>query len=290
MWTLFVTFIKVCIYYPFINLLTFLIWLIPGHNAAVGVILITLLVRLVLIAPSRNAAKSQRRMMELQPLLDELKAEYGDDRQGLAMAQMELYKKNNINPFGSCLPLLIQLPVLVALYRAILNGITPNNPHLYSWTLRPDVINNSFFGINILKPDHTFVLLILTAILQFVQTKMMIPKANPNANPKPGEIDPAAMQRQMAYVLPIMTLVIFKNLPAGILIYLTVTTLFSIIQQYYVNQEKLKLTGVSGAINAVESKHPEHKVDAEKLRGSYKELEETTSVQKGVSVTVRKKK
>jgi YidC/Oxa1 family membrane protein insertase len=75
-------------------------------------------------------------MMEIQPLIQELKAEYGDDQAGFATAQMELMRKNNINPFAGCGPLLIQLPFLYAITYSIYNGLTANNPHLYSWVPR----------------------------------------------------------------------------------------------------------------------------------------------------------
>ncbi len=100
-------------YYPFVNLLIFIIKLTPGHYAAIGIIVLTLIVRFILILPSKRAAQAQRKLSQLQPLIDELKEEYPDDKQGLAVAQMELYKKNKINPFASCGLALIQLPILL---------------------------------------------------------------------------------------------------------------------------------------------------------------------------------
>lgn len=278
---------RVLIYYPFLNLLTIFIWLVPGHHAAWGIILLTLLVRLILIIPSKKSAQAQRKMAELQPLLDELKAEYGDDKQGLAVAQMELYKKNNINPFGSCLPVLIQFPVIIVLYQAILHGITPNNPNLYSWVPRPPFIETNFFGIDLLKPDNFFVLPVIAAALQYLLMRMTLPaapKKKDNLQPDPNQ----AAQRMMVYIFPAMTFMFARSLPAGVALYWVVTTIFSIAQQYYVNKEKLKLTGVTKALETVEKKHPEHAKEAEKAIKEFKSLEET-SVNKGVTVTVRKK-
>jgi YidC/Oxa1 family membrane protein insertase len=276
---------RIIFYYPFINLLNFFIWLVPGHNVVWGIILLTLVVRFLLLLPSKRAAQAQRKMMELQPLIEELKSEYGDDKQGLAAAQMELFKKNKINPFGSCVPLLIQFPILIVLYHAILDGI--HNPsHLYTWLPRPDSIDTTLFGIELTKADPTLILPLIAAVLQYFQMRLTLPKQLKTAS---GEPNPGVMaQRQMMYVLPAITLFISLRLPAGVPIYWAVTTLFSIIQQKGVNKEKLKLEGVSKVIADAERKHPEHAVkstpEVKKLLAA-----EESSTKKGVTVTVRRK-
>jgi YidC/Oxa1 family membrane protein insertase len=308
--------LRAIFYYPFINLLTFFIWATPGHYAAVGIIGLTLVVRFILILPSKRAAQAQRKMAQMQPLMDELKKEYADDRQGMANAQMELYKKNNINPFGSCIPLLIQFPVLLILYRAILNGLTPHNPHIYSWIPQPDFINSNLFGINLLKPDvfnlHVgainvalpAILPFLAAGTQFIQMKMVTPAPRPAS--ATGEADPTqAIQQQTLLLLPLLTLYIARGFPAGISLYWIVTTLFSIAQQRQVNKEKLKLQGIDAALKEVDVLHPDH-APRQLPAGAVSKVVEPvgispvigqkvqkpagdTSVKKGVSVTVRKK-
>jgi YidC/Oxa1 family membrane protein insertase len=294
---------KVVLYYPLINLLTFLIWLVPGHNAAWGIIIITLLVRFALIVPSKKAAQSQRRMQELQPLIEELKVEYGDDKQGLSVAQMDLYKKNNINPFGSCLPLLIQLPVLIILYQAIIHGLEPNSPYLYHWLVKPPFIDNNLLGISLIKPDSTYILPILAAGLQFFQTRLTIPPTSLQKNNGQPEDPSIAMQKNMMYIFPILTLIIAKGFPAGVALYWVVTTLFSVVQQYYVNKENLKLKGVESLVVASEDMHPKNIKGVEKALKEIKKAGEiesdeegvakkepiSTSSKKGVKVTVRKK-
>jgi YidC/Oxa1 family membrane protein insertase len=278
--------LRVLIYYPFINLLSFFIWLVPGHNAAWGIILLTLVVRFILLVPSRRAAQSQRKINQMQPLLEELKAEYGTDRQGLATAQMDLYKKNGINPFASCLPLLIQLPILIILYRTVLHGLDLNNPHLYAWLPRAPFINTSLFGINLLKPDHTYILPILAAALQFFQAKMILPPVKPEvAGQRP---DPAQMvQRQSVYLFPLLTFTAAIKFPAGAALYWTISTLFTVIQQYYVNKEKLALTGLVEAEKKADKAHPENVVKAHKVK---EVIEEASKAKNGVTVTVRRKK
>ena len=275
-------FFATILYYPFINLLTFFIWLTPGHYAVVGIILLTLVVRLALILPSKRAAQGQRRMSQLQPLMDELKVEYADDRQGLAAAQMELYKKNGINPFSSCGLALIQLPVLYILYFTILHGLTPDNPNLYSWIPRPESINTMLGSINLLHPDKTYILPVLAAALQFVQTRMTLPPQSKTVPADPQQ----TMQRNMMYLFPLLTLAIAQQFPAGVALYWVATTLFSIAQQYFVNKEKLSLTGVEKVVEKAERLHPGHNKELEKVEAEILD----TKVQKGVSVTVRKKK
>lgn len=276
-------FLDQLLYYPFQNIIAFFVWLVPGHNAVWGVIGLTLVVRFLLLVPSRNAAKAQRKMQELQPLMEELKAEYGDDRQGLAAAQMELYRTNSISPFSSCLPVLIQLPILIILYRAILGGLNPSTVHLYSWMPQVAHINTRFLGLDLLQPDHTFLLPLLAAVLQFFQARMVMPKLPKQA--KGGEPDTAQMvQQQSLYLFPAITLLAALRFPAGAVVYWVVSTLFGIVQQYYINKEMLKLKGVQQALKEGAQMHPENREKFEKV----KEVVEK-SAKNGVNVTVRKK-
>ena len=276
-------FLDQLLYYPFQNIIAFFVWLVPGHNAVWGIIALTLIVRFILLVPSRNAAQSQRKMQELQPLLEELKAEYGDDKQGLAAAQMDLYKKNEISPFSSCLPILIQFPVLIILYRAILQGLNPSTAHLYAWLPRPPFIATHFLGINLLAYDHTFILPILAAVLQFVQVRMTMPAIPKEIKSEP---DPAqTIQKQTMYFFPLVTLFAAIRFPAGAVVYWVVSTLFGIVQQYFVNKENLRLKGVNEAISQADQTHPENHAKFERV----KEVIEKKSGKDGVSVTVRKK-
>jgi YidC/Oxa1 family membrane protein insertase len=275
-------FFSFILYYPFLNLLTFFIWVTPGHYAAVGVILLTLFVRLLLLIPSKRAAQGQRKLSQLQPLMKELKNDYKGDQAGLAAAQMELYKKNGVNPFSSCGLLLIQLPILYILYHTIVHGLTPNNPHLYEWIPRPEFINTDFFGINLLSPDQTFVLPILAAVLQYFQTRMTLPP------PAPGtEVDPqVTVQRNMMYFFPLFTLFFASRFPAGAALYWVVTTLFSVIQQYFVNKERYTLKGVEKVVDNAEKAHPEATARLERVEA---EVLDKKVGKGGVSLTVRKK-
>lgn len=271
-------------YFPFLNLLSFFIWATPGHYAAAGIILLTLLVRLCLISPSRKAAQAQRKMSQLQPLLEDLKREYADDKQGLATAQMELYKKNNISPFSSCGQSIIQLVVLVILYHAIRDGLVPNNPNLYHWLPKTPFINNNFFGINLLKPDKYLILPILASIVQFAQIYLTVPRAKkvPGVASDPTQ----AVTQNTLYITSLFPILIGRSLPAGIALYWVVGTLFMVIQQYTVNKEKFELTGVKQVMAEADKEHP----DYHRSKKAEEAILEETSTKKGVSVTVRRKK
>src|SRR4051812_37319042 len=105
------------IYRPLLNILVFLHNIIPGHDIGVVIILTTILIRLALAPSFHKSLKSQKTMNELQPKLNQVREKYKDDKEGQAKAMMELYKDHKINPLSSCLPLLIQLPILIALYQ-----------------------------------------------------------------------------------------------------------------------------------------------------------------------------
>jgi YidC/Oxa1 family membrane protein insertase len=281
-------FFNAILVHPLENILIFFTWLVPGHNAFWGIVLLTLLVRFILLIPSKRAAQSQRKLNELAPLMDELKKEYGNDKQGLSTAQMELYKKNNINPFASCLPTVVQLPIILALYRAILAGLTTHPSGLYSWVPRPEHIVTQFLWVNLVHPDQYFIIPLIAAGLQYFQVRMTLPKPRKLA---PGETEDqsVAMQRMMVYLSPLMTLFIARTFPSGAAVYWAVQAGFAIVQQAPIYREKLKLQGLSEAVQVAEIAHPENKKETEKVLKELKPLEVKTTDKKGVSVTVRKK-
>ena len=276
-----ITFIKALLYYPFLNLLTFYIWLVPGHYVAIGIILLTLTVRFVLLIPTKHQAESQRKTMQMAPVIAELKAKYGDDKQGLAAAQMELYKENGINPFSSCLVALIQLPVLIILYYSILHGLHADSPHLYSWIPRPSSLNTSLFGIDLLVHDKTYILPVIAAALQFAQVRMILPKKQPGVQ----EESTVAMNRTMSYFFPLITLYVAGNFPSGVALYWIVSTGFGVVQQYLVNKGRLKVQ------MPIDIPAPVHAAKQVTAKSSVKEASKSTSAEtkKGVTVSVRKK-
>ena len=179
-----------------------------------------------------QSIRAQKVLSELQPKVQEIQQKFKDDKQRQTKETMALYQREKINPFGGCLPLLIQLPILIALYQVFWKGLQMGElSKLYSFVPRPEMINPTFLGIlNLDKPS--LVLAVLAGILQFVQTKMVTPKTPKNKNQTSQFSE--MMQKQMLYFFPIFTVFILWRLPAAIGIYWVVTTLFSIAQQYLI--------------------------------------------------------
>jgi YidC/Oxa1 family membrane protein insertase len=181
-------------------------------------------------------------MRDLQPQIAEIQARNKDDKQKQSQELMAFYKDKKINPIGSCLPLLIQLPFLLILYYVFIHGLDMQRfDLLYRLTPRPDFINTYFLGLDLAKPDRYF-LPIIAGIFQFIQARQMMP---PTSNTQARGADMQNMiSKQMMYLMPIFTVIIAMRLPAALPLYWIITTLFAIGQQWWVfrqNGESLKL-------------------------------------------------
>lgn len=223
------------IYQPLFNLLIWLVNVIPGNDVALAIIAMTIIIRIVLYPLSASSIKSQRAMTALQPKLEALKAKHKDDKQALAQATMALYKENKVSPFSSCLPLLIQLPVLLGLYWVVLRGLNGEGfDLLYSFVYNPGSINPIGLGIvDLAKPSY--VLAILAGIGQFFQARQLN-RTRPavKTDGSKDENMMAQMNKNMMYFMPLLTVVIGTQLPGGLALYWLVNTLLQIGQQYVV--------------------------------------------------------
>lgn len=287
------------LYKPLYNFLILIAWIMPGKSLGLAIILLTIIIRLILLPSSLKAARLQIKNLELQPKINKIRSEIKDPKEQ-SQALMQLYKDEDVSPFGSCLPLLIQLPILIVLYRVFQSGLTTNGfVDLYSFVSRPSTINTMFLGIDLAKPN-AWALPIIAGVLQLKLSLMMMP-------PKPKTAaeanDPAAMMtKQMTYFLPLMTVMFGRAMPAALIIYWIITTIFSIFQQRYVNtqvkSEKLKVKSDSGddqseikidePVKQTESNGPATKENM-MIRVMNRRLEKQAK-KAGVSVTVRTKK
>ena len=224
---------KTIFYIPFYNLLIFFSWLTNG-SVGWSIVLLTVLIRLILLPSSLKAAKSATKMQTLQPKMNEIKEKYKGDQKKQNEEMMRLYKEEGASPFGACLPLLIQLPILLILYRVFTAGLDTSRYNLlYSFTPHPETLQPIFLGINLAKPD-LWVLPILAGVMQLILSLMSMPKPVKN---KDGKADPMQMMtRQMTYLFPIMTVFIGRSIPAALTLYWVITTIFGIGQQWYVNK------------------------------------------------------
>lgn len=221
------------LYQPLLNMLVFLVWLIPNHSVGIAIILLTIIIRFILLIPSAKAVQAQKQIQELQPEIDRLKEKYKTDNQAQSKAIMDLYQRNKINPLGSCLPLLIQLPILIVLYYVFRYGLSPEHVNLiYSFVPRPDTINNAFLGINLSNPS--IYLAVAAGIFQFIQSKQMMPKQTVEKTDDKSAAFQKMFSGQMTFIMPIMTIIISMSLPAALALYWSVTSIFSIIQQWLI--------------------------------------------------------
>jgi YidC/Oxa1 family membrane protein insertase len=226
-------FFKTILYKPFFNLLAFFAYLVPGHSLGWAIIALTLLVRALLWVPSMKAMKAPLQMRQYQEEIKALQERHKADRMAQSQALMAFYKEKGINPLSGCLPLLIQLPIIIILYRVFIAGLHDVRPDLlYSFTPHLNTLNTHFFGIDLSHPNRV-VMPILAAGMQFLQSRHLA-KLNPTTSAASANDPSAMMTKQMTYLFPIMTFVIALSLPAGLALYWASTSLFTLIQQYFV--------------------------------------------------------
>ncbi len=226
-------------YQPIYNALVFLIAAAPGANVGIAIILLTILVRVVLLPLAHKSVVSQAKMREIAPHVEKLKEKHKDDKQEQARKTMELYREYGINPFSGCFLVLLQLPIIFALYFVFFKGLPNlNADHLYSFVHLPEAVNMMFLGILLSK--KSIILALLAAVTQYYQIKLSIPSLAPLAkDAKPSFKDDFArsFNMQMRYMLPLIVFGISYSISAAIALYWTVSNLFSIGHELYVKRK-----------------------------------------------------
>lgn len=210
-------------------------------NLGLTIIAFTILMRLILLPLTIPSIKAQKAIQQLQPEISKLKKKHGKDNKAMQAAQMELYKKYNVNPLAGCLPQILQIGVLILLYNAL-------NHFLNIGQIDGQALNTSFLWLNLSIPDATYAVPILAGVTQFILSLMLLPATEvrdvvPNnsknknvkqENEKEQDMAEmaATMQQQMLFIMPIMTGIFALRFPAGMGLYWIITTLVSIIQQF----------------------------------------------------------
>jgi len=223
---------QIICYQPILNVLVFLY-----NNTAdfgVAIILLTIIIKLALWPLSQKSIKSQTELQAIQPKIDELKKKYADNKAELGTATMNLYKEHHINPFASCLPLLIQLPFLFAVFRVLRNGLTSDLNLVYFFMPKSVAFQTMSFGfMDLSKP--VIYLAVLAGIAQFIQSKMMLAKnKNANNSQKNEENMTDIMNKQMTYIFPAVTVIMGISLPGGLTLYWFMFTALTVLQQFLV--------------------------------------------------------
>jgi YidC/Oxa1 family membrane protein insertase len=232
----------VIFYQPILNLLVFLYNNVAFHDLGVAIVLLTVVIRLALWPLNRSSIKSQKALNDLQPKIEELKRQHQGDKVALSQATMNMYKENKVNPFSSCLPLLVQLPFLWAVYRVFRDGVSNKLDLVYSFISRPESMNLISLGfLNLGKPN--VYLAVLAGLAQFWQAKMMMTKRPPISTPGSKDESMAAiMNKQMLYFMPALTVFIGLSLPGGLTLYWFVLTLLTALQQILTFRKKKSST------------------------------------------------
>jgi len=229
------------LYLPIFNALIFLYNVIPGHDFGIAIILLTILVRIILSPLAYYSIKSRQSLALIQPKIKEIQQKY-KSKEEQSRELMKAYKEHGVNPFSGCLPLVIQLPILWALYRVFINVLKPENlSALYGFIKNPGTINSSFLGIMDLSVP-SYVLAILAGVSQFLYSKLTM-KYSPqmpqtDAKKGVGQGIQKVMSQQMVYFMPILTIIIALRLPAGLSLYWFLSTLLGFVQDYFLLKRK----------------------------------------------------
>ena len=223
---------------PLVNMLL-LLYGVLGQNFVLAIIAATILIRMVTLPLTLPQQRNSRKMAELAPQLEELKKKYGNDRNKMTQAQMELYKQNNVNMFGGCLPLILQLVIMIAFYQALTGSLATNPLQLLQLAHRalpalvPLIpIKSQFLWMDLGLPDQTpivmFILPALVVITTYLQQKLM---ATPSVDPSQ-----ANMTRQMNLIMPMMFGLFALQFASGLSIYFIVSNLVGTAQSWLMNR------------------------------------------------------
>ncbi len=219
------------LYQPLYNLLVLFYDLLPWGGLGLSIILVTILVKCAVFPLTFKSMKAQKELQEIQPKIAEIRTKYKDNQELMAKELMAVYREHKVNPFASCLPLILQLVIFITLYQVLLAGIeTVNGDTLYAFVQNPGVMDHIFLGMNLAQ--ISIPLAILSGVMQYFQARQMITRRPPAmARQGTGSLDEdmtASMNKMMLYVLPVMMLVLgVTTLPGGTTLYIFVSTLLT---------------------------------------------------------------
>ncbi len=240
--------LKIVFYQPIFNLLIFLYNNVPAQDLGLAIILLTIIVRLIFLPLSKKSIQSQKSLQDLQPKIEEIKKEHKDDKEKMGRAMMDLYKEHKVNPFSSCLPLLIQLPFFIAIVEIFRRGLGEESLELvYSFVQKPEIIDTIAFGFLDLSVP-SIPLAVLAGIAQYFQIKMMMSK-KPEVQSKGAQDENmmASINKQMTYFMPLLIVFIGATLPAAFTLYLLVFNITMLLQQIYIFKKDKKDKDDSGS-------------------------------------------
>jgi len=192
-------------------------WLLEKIHSYIGnwgwaIVILTILIKLAFFPLSAASYRSMAKMRKVGPRMQKLKEQYGDDKMGFQRAMMEMYKREKINPLGGCMPILVQIPVFIALYWVLLASVEMRNAPWLGWVT------------DLAAPDPFYILPVLMAVTMFIQTRL---------NPTP----PDPVQAKIMMIMPLVFSVMFIFFPAGLVLYWVVNNILSIAQQWVITRQ-----------------------------------------------------
>ena len=225
------TFWNTILYRPLYNLLLLILTIVPGYDIGIAIILLTIVVKLILFPLTQRSIESQIAMKELEPQLAAIKANVPDKAEQ-SKQTYALYKDRNINPFSSCLLILIQIPIIIALYQVFLHGLGATSPVPPYAFLHVPAINFKFLGFVDLS-QKSIVLALLAGVSQYLQGFLMQARqGKPTGDGMTSEFA-KSMQTQMLYVLPLLIAVIAYRLSGAVALYWITSNMFTVGQELY---------------------------------------------------------
>lgn len=228
-------------YEPMYNALVFILSFLPTHDVATAVVILTIIVKFLLLPLSKKMFLSQITQRKIQPIISKLQEEYKDNRQMLGLKMMEVYKEHKLNPFSSILLMLIQIPIVFALYFVFANGGLPElkAEDLYSFTPFVENIQHVLYGVDFTQAS--IYIGVLAALFQYFQIRLSLNHMKASAETsaksitelKPEEMIQRQMTFMMKYFIPFIILLASLKVSAAVALYWIVSSIFMIIQELY---------------------------------------------------------
>lgn len=227
------------LYQPIYNILVFIVDNITFGDVGWAIVILTIIIKLILAPLNKKSIRNQILMKRMEPELKQIKKDY-PNKEEQARKTLELYKKHKTNPFSGCLVVILQLPVIFALYYVFLRGITFKPELIYDFINIPTVLNTNFLGF-IEMGSKSIILGLLAGITQFIQGYFSSP-LQPNKEDKKEERTfqdelSRSMQTNVKYVLPVFIAFVAWQISAGVALYWITSNIFTIIQEKYIRHQ-----------------------------------------------------
>jgi YidC/Oxa1 family membrane protein insertase len=194
------------------------------HNYGIDIIILTILIKIIFYPLTVKSSTSMKKMQKLQPIIVKLKEKYKDDKAKLNQEMMGIYKREGVNPMGGCLPMVIQIPVFFALYKALSGAIELRHAH-FLWWMNDLSAPEDLFTFHVAGYALPIrILPLIMGVTQVIQQKMTPTTADP-------------MQEKIMLLMPIVFTFLFWSFPSGLVLYWLINNVISIAQQYYINKK-----------------------------------------------------